>query len=47
MILLKILAKPINNPMIQLEAKGTHAITPERMGGPLIRELIDCIILQS
>ncbi len=21
--------------------------TPERMGGPLIRELIDCIILQS
>jgi len=26
MILLKILAKPINNPMIQLEAKGTHPI---------------------
>lgn len=26
--------RPIDDPLIQLEAKGTHAITPERMGSP-------------
>ena len=25
---------PYDNPLIQSEAKGTHAITPERMGAP-------------
>ena len=25
---------PYDNPLIQSEAKGTHAITPDLMGGP-------------